>query len=73
VYGVENVPADGGGLVVGNHSGTVALDALMLSVAIHDRTPAARDPHLPAGLGGRGRRRRRAHARRAQLTARRRI
>ena len=31
--------------------------------------PAARDPHLPAGLGGRGRRRRGAHARRAQLTA----
>ncbi|MFF5295670.1 lysophospholipid acyltransferase family protein [Paractinoplanes globisporus] len=46
VYGVENVPADGGGLVVGNHSGTVALDALMLSVAIHDRTPAARHLRL---------------------------
>ena len=46
VFGVEHVPADGGGLVVGNHSGTVALDALMLSVAIHDRTPAARHLRL---------------------------
>jgi len=46
VFGIEHLPADGGGLVVGNHSGTVALDALMLSVAIHDRTPAARHLRL---------------------------
>ena len=46
VYGVEHLPADGGGLVVGNHSGTVALDALMLSVAIRDRTPAGRHLRL---------------------------
>ena len=46
VFGVEHLPSDGGGLVVGNHSGTVALDALMLSVAIHDRTPAARHLRL---------------------------
>ena len=46
VFGVEHLPADGGGLVVGNHSGTVALDALMLSVAIHDRTPGARHLRL---------------------------
>ena len=44
VFGVENVPAAGGGLIVGNHSGTVALDALMLSVAIRDEHP--RDRHL---------------------------
>ena len=46
VFGIEHLPADGGGLVVGNHSGTIALDALMLSVAIHDRTPAARHLRL---------------------------
>ena len=34
--GVENVPAEGGALIVANHSGTVPLDALMLSVALHD-------------------------------------
>ncbi|MFI5895217.1 lysophospholipid acyltransferase family protein [Actinoplanes sp. NPDC051513] len=46
VYGVEHLPADGGGLVVGNHSGTLALDALMLSVAIRDRTPGGRHLRL---------------------------
>jgi 1-acyl-sn-glycerol-3-phosphate acyltransferase len=44
VFGVENLPDAGGGLIVGNHSGTVALDALMLSVAIRDEHP--RDRHL---------------------------
>ncbi|GAA2133993.1 lysophospholipid acyltransferase family protein [Actinomadura napierensis] len=34
--GLENVPADGGALIVANHSGTLPLDALMLSVALHD-------------------------------------
>ena len=42
VTGIEHVPADGAGLVVGNHSGTVALDALILSTALHDRHPAHR-------------------------------
>ncbi|GGR82757.1 glycerol acyltransferase [Micromonospora fulviviridis] len=42
VSGVEHVPAEGAGLVVGNHSGTVALDALVLSTALHDRHPARR-------------------------------
>lgn len=46
VFGIDNVPADGGGLVVGNHSGTLALDALMLSVAIRDQTPKARHLRL---------------------------
>ncbi|KAB2363346.1 acyltransferase family protein [Actinomadura montaniterrae] len=36
VEGVENVPAEGGALIVANHSGTLPLDALMLSVALHD-------------------------------------
>lgn len=42
VTGVEHVPAEGAGLVVGNHSGTVALDALILSTALHDRHPTHR-------------------------------
>jgi 1-acyl-sn-glycerol-3-phosphate acyltransferase len=36
VLGVENLPVEGGALVVANHSGTVALDALMLGVGIHE-------------------------------------
>ncbi|WP_395951385.1 lysophospholipid acyltransferase family protein [Actinomadura sp. 3N508] len=35
LVGVENVP-EGGALVVANHSGVIPLDALMLSVALHD-------------------------------------
>ncbi|SCE76295.1 1-acyl-sn-glycerol-3-phosphate acyltransferase [Micromonospora viridifaciens] len=42
VSGVEHVPESGPGLVVGNHSGTVALDALVLAAALHDRHPAHR-------------------------------
>lgn len=38
VRGVENIPADGGALVVSNHSGTVPLDGLMTAVSIHDHT-----------------------------------
>ncbi|RFU42060.1 acyltransferase family protein [Actinomadura logoneensis] len=34
--GLENVPAKGGALLVANHSGTVPLDGIMLSVATHD-------------------------------------
>jgi 1-acyl-sn-glycerol-3-phosphate acyltransferase len=44
VFGIEHVPGDGGALIVGNHSGTLALDALMLTVAVHDQHP--RDRHL---------------------------
>lgn len=42
VSGVEHVPVDGPATVVGNHSGTVALDALILSAALHDKHPAHR-------------------------------
>jgi len=42
VEGVEHLPKEGPALVVANHSGTVALDALMLAVAVHDETPARR-------------------------------
>ncbi len=36
--GVENLPTNGPALVVANHSGTVAVDALMLSTGLHDAT-----------------------------------
>ncbi len=40
--GVENIPATGGALIVANHSGTIALDALMTQVAVHDEHPQHR-------------------------------
>jgi 1-acyl-sn-glycerol-3-phosphate acyltransferase len=36
VRGVENIPAEGGALVVSNHSGTIPVDGLMTMVTIHD-------------------------------------
>jgi 1-acyl-sn-glycerol-3-phosphate acyltransferase len=42
VVGAEHLPESGAGLVVGNHSGTIAMDAVMLSVAVHDEHPAHR-------------------------------
>jgi len=38
VRGIENIPADGGALVVSNHSGTVPVDGLMTMVTINDHT-----------------------------------
>jgi 1-acyl-sn-glycerol-3-phosphate acyltransferase len=46
VSGIEHLPEKSAGLVVANHSGTVALDALMLSVAVHSEHPAARHLRL---------------------------
>jgi 1-acyl-sn-glycerol-3-phosphate acyltransferase len=43
VHGIENVPTEGGALIVANHSGTIALDALMTQVALADHHPAHRD------------------------------
>src|SRR4051794_34353620 len=40
--GLEHVPAEGGALVVANHSGTLPVDALMTTVALHDEHPARR-------------------------------
>jgi 1-acyl-sn-glycerol-3-phosphate acyltransferase len=42
VKGVENIPAEGGALIVANHSGTLPLDGLMMQVAVHDHHPAGR-------------------------------
>jgi 1-acyl-sn-glycerol-3-phosphate acyltransferase len=42
VRGIENIPAEGGALVVGNHAGTVGLDAAMVQLAILDQHSAHR-------------------------------
>ena len=42
VKGIENIPAEGGALVVANHAGVVPVDALMTSVAVRDHHPAHR-------------------------------
>jgi len=42
VRGVENIPTDGGALLVANHSGTVPIDGLMTGYAVHKHT----DRHL---------------------------
>jgi 1-acyl-sn-glycerol-3-phosphate acyltransferase len=36
VRGIENIPAEGGALVVSNHSGTIPVDGLMTMVMVHD-------------------------------------
>ena len=42
VRGIENIPSEGGALIVANHSGTVALDSLMTQLAVHDHHSAHR-------------------------------
>ena len=42
VRGIENIPAEGGALLVSNHAGVVGLDAAMVQLAIHDEHPARR-------------------------------
>ncbi len=41
VRGLENIPAEGGALVVSNHSGTIPVDGLMTMVTLHDHTGRA--------------------------------
>ncbi|MFJ1585248.1 lysophospholipid acyltransferase family protein [Streptomyces sp. NPDC088197] len=48
VKGIENIPAEGGALVVSNHSGTLPVDGLMTQVAVHDHHPAGRHLRLLA-------------------------
>ena len=38
VRGAENIPTEGGALVVSNHSGTIPVDGLMTMVSVHDHT-----------------------------------
>ncbi|MET0235255.1 MAG: lysophospholipid acyltransferase family protein [Kibdelosporangium sp.] len=43
-HGIENLPIDGGALVVSNHSGTLPWDSVMTAIAVHDNHP--RNRHL---------------------------
>ncbi|MEZ5093152.1 1-acyl-sn-glycerol-3-phosphate acyltransferase [Nocardioides sp.] len=38
VRGADNIPDDGGALIVSNHSGTLPVDAMMTGVVVHDET-----------------------------------
>ena len=38
VRGADNIPGEGGALVVSNHSGTIPMDGLVTGVSIHDHT-----------------------------------
>ncbi|MET0191448.1 MAG: lysophospholipid acyltransferase family protein [Pseudonocardia sediminis] len=44
--GMHHVPDTGGALLVANHSGTLPLDAMMSTVAVHDEHPARRHLRL---------------------------
>lgn len=41
-FGLEHVPASSGALIVGNHSGTLPFDAIMVKIALLDEHPARR-------------------------------
>src|SRR5262245_64185271 len=42
VRGIDRLPEKGAALLVANHSGTIAVDAMMLALAVHDEPPAHR-------------------------------
>jgi 1-acyl-sn-glycerol-3-phosphate acyltransferase len=46
VEGVENVPADGGALLVSNHAGALPPDAAMIGKAIRDEHPSPRPLYM---------------------------
>lgn len=48
VSGVEHIPDETGALIVANHSGVIALDAIMTQVAVHDEHPHHRHLRLLA-------------------------
>ncbi|WP_310408608.1 lysophospholipid acyltransferase family protein [Nocardia kruczakiae] len=48
VSGIENLPESEGALIVANHAGVIALDGLMLQVAVHDCHPKQRALRLLA-------------------------
>lgn len=48
VTGIENLPTAGGALLVCNHAGTIPIDGLMLSVAVHDHHPLGRSLRMLA-------------------------
>ncbi len=51
LLGTTNLPADDGALLVGNHSGTLAWDALMTQLAVHEATGGAAGGRFLRPLG----------------------
>lgn len=43
VQGVKNIPSQGRGLIVANHSGTLPYDGAMIGLAVHNDHPVRRD------------------------------
>ena len=59
VEGIENVPEEGGALLVANHSGIVPSDGVMVGKAVREEHPRSRSVHLStdgsmAGIPGLG-------------------
>ncbi|WP_279103379.1 lysophospholipid acyltransferase family protein [Gordonia paraffinivorans] len=48
VTGIENLPREGGALLVANHAGTIPVDAIITSLAVHDNHPDHRHLRLLA-------------------------
>lgn len=46
VEGIENVPQDGGALLVGNHAGALPPDGIMVAKAVREEHPRRRAVHL---------------------------
>ncbi|PID54027.1 MAG: hypothetical protein CSA58_12190 [Micrococcales bacterium] len=40
--GIQHIPSQGAGLIVGNHAGAVPMDAMMTALAVHDDHPSGR-------------------------------
>lgn len=47
-FGIENVPAEGGAIIVANHSGVLPWDGLMINLAVRHEHPARRQCRLLA-------------------------
>jgi 1-acyl-sn-glycerol-3-phosphate acyltransferase len=54
VEGIENIPSDGPAMLVGNHSGAIPSDGVMVAKAIREEHPRPRTVHMAteAHLGG---------------------
>jgi 1-acyl-sn-glycerol-3-phosphate acyltransferase len=48
IRGIDNIPAHGPALLAGNHSGAIAIDALMTQLAVFDHHPQHRHVHMLA-------------------------
>jgi 1-acyl-sn-glycerol-3-phosphate acyltransferase len=54
IEGIENVPGDGGALLLANHAGALPADGAMIAKAVRDKHPRRRTVHLAAERSFRG-------------------